>query len=81
MLTHDIKKALEFLIHYELFSISHHFDAYVVSFSNITRGFKIEDSTTGIIKKYKDLESCSSALYEILSKKGVTTLPFKNRIK
>lgn len=72
MLTQDIKKTLEFLIHYEDVSITHTFDEYVLSYSKLTGGFRIENTVTGLIDLYKDIESCSVVLQEIFIKKGAS---------
>lgn len=71
MLTHDIKKALEFLIHYGDVNITHTFDEYILSYSKLTGGFRIENTSTGLIDLFKDIESCSAVLNEIFIKKGV----------
>jgi len=72
MLTHDIKKTLEFLIHYEDVKITHTFDEYILSYSKSTGGFRIENTSTGLIDLFKDIESCTVAIHEIFTKKGVT---------
>lgn len=72
MLTHDIKKTLEFLIHYEDVNITHTFDEYILSYAKLTGGFRIENTATGLISLFNDIESCSAALHEIFSTKGVS---------
>ncbi|MGG1593586.1 hypothetical protein SAMN04489762_0725 [Terribacillus saccharophilus] len=74
MLAHDIKKALEFLIHYEDVNITHSFDEYILSYSKFTGGFRIENTSTGLIDLFKDIETCSAAVHDIFIKKGVSTL-------
>lgn len=71
MQTHDIKKTLEFLIHYEDVNITHTFDKYILSYSKSAGGFRIENTSTGLIDLHKDIESCSAVLHEIFRKKGV----------
>lgn len=71
MLTHDIKKTLEFLIHYEDVNITHTFDEYILSYSKLIGGFRIENTSTGLIDLFKDIKSCSAVLNEIFIKKGV----------
>lgn len=74
MMTHDIKKTLEFLIHYEDINLTHTFDEYILSYSRLG-GFRLENTLTGLIDTYKEIESCSAKMQEIFSAKGVLLLP------
>lgn len=66
MLAHDIKKTLEFLIHYEDVEITHTFGGFVLSYSKLTREFLIEDTVAGFTDKFKNISSCTIALNKII---------------